>query len=150
MCKLVGNLCVATAPPPLHNQFTGRGRGRVARIARVEKGAGGWAGPGWGACRPPHHISVCAQLFTPRSERVANGAHMDKGGGYMSKQEGREGTQSGAAQEEGECTPCEHRLQCTPPLQTREEIVAPCACGKQGVSTRGGVYKAGEVLRNDV
>ena len=37
---------------------------------------------------PPHHIPVCTQPFTPRSERVANGAHADKGGGYVSKQGG--------------------------------------------------------------
>ena len=144
MCELVGNICVATAPPPSHDGFTGRGRGRVAQIAHVEKGAGGWARHGWGACSPPHHISVCTQPFTPCSERMVNSAHADKGGGYVSKQEGRGGMQSGAVQEEGECAPCKHRLQHTPPLQACEEIVAPCACGKQGASTRGSVYKAGE------
>ena len=38
--------------------------------------------------KSPHPISVCAQTFTPRSERVANSAHVDKGGGFVGKRGG--------------------------------------------------------------
>ena len=38
--------------------------------------------------KSPHPISVCAQTFTPRSECVANGAHADKGGGFVGKRGG--------------------------------------------------------------
>ena len=44
--------------------------------------------PWQGSMKSPHPISVCAQTFTPRSERVANGAHADKGGGYVGKRGG--------------------------------------------------------------
>ena len=41
-----------------------------------------------GNMKSPHPISVCTQTFTPHSERVANGAHADKGGGYVGKRGG--------------------------------------------------------------
>ena len=41
--------------------------------------------PWQGSMKFPHPISVCAQTFTPHSEHMANGAHADKGGGYVGK-----------------------------------------------------------------
>ena len=94
-----------------------RGRGRVAQIAHVERGADGRAHRGGSACSPPHHISVCAQPFTPAlstwqmphmGTRVRDTwANGDGGGG------GGHASRSSARQEEGGCA-CECRLQRTP------------------------------------
>ena len=53
-----------------------------------KEGGRGTDVPWQGSMKSPHPISVCAQTFTPCSERVANGTHMDKGGGYVGKREG--------------------------------------------------------------
>ena len=47
------------------------------------QGGEGRAVAGVHAAPPP--IPVCAQPFTPRSERMANAAQADKGGGYVGK-----------------------------------------------------------------
>ena len=99
MCALVGNICVAIAPPPLHDRFTDRGRGRVARIAHAERGAEGQVHCGGGACSPPHHISVCAQPFTPALS-TWRAPHMGtRAGGTWANGEGGGGTQVRAAQD---------------------------------------------------
>ena len=41
--------------------------------------------PWQGSMKSPHPISVCAQMFTPHSEHMANSAHTDKGGGFVGK-----------------------------------------------------------------
>ena len=52
----------------------------------ARKGGGSGTDAPWqGSMKYPHPILVCAQTFTPRSECVANGAHTDKGGGFVGK-----------------------------------------------------------------
>ena len=53
-----------------------------------KEGGSGTDVPWHGSMKSPHPISVCAQTFTPHSECVANGAHADKGGGFVGKQGG--------------------------------------------------------------
>ena len=57
---------------------------------------------------PPPPIPVCAQLFTPCSECVANAAQVDKGGGYVGKwgghmQEGGGVCKAVLCRRKGEC-----------------------------------------------
>ena len=95
-----------------------------------------------GNMKSPHPISVCTQTFTPRSERVANGAHADKGGGYVGKR-GGVGAHTAEQRRRKGGARANTVWRRTPPLQAREEWeVAPCARRKQGAETGGGVYKA--------
>ena len=86
--------------PLLHDPFAGRGRGRVARIACAERGAGGRACRSGGACSPPNHISVCAQPFTPtRSTWRTPHTQTMAGGTWANGEGGWGGTQGGVAQD---------------------------------------------------
>ena len=62
-------------PPPLHASFACRAG--VVQIGHMEGGGGGGTCRGRGECSPLPFL-VCAQWFTPQSERMMNVAHADK------------------------------------------------------------------------
>ena len=94
---------------------------------------------------PSPHLSLRTDV-TPCSERVANGTHADKGGGFVGK---RGGVGARTAEQRrrkgGACANTVWWRTPPPPLQARGEWgVAPCACRKLGAEMGGGEYKAEE------
>ena len=83
-------------------------------------------------------------MFTPCSECVANGAHMDKGRGYVGKRGEVRARMAEQCRRKGGAR-ANTVWRRTPPLQVHGEWgVAPCARCKQGAETGGGVYKVEE------
>ena len=95
----------------------------------------------------PPTPSRFAQSFTPRSERVANATHAYKVGGYAGKRGGL-GGHARRSSAGGRGVRVRTPFGSAPPLQAHVEWgVAPCARGKQGAETGGGVYKVEEALQ---
>ena len=101
--------------------------------------------PWQGSMKSPHPISVCAQMFTPCSERMANGAHADRGGGYVGKRGGVGERTAAQCRRKGGARVNIVWWRTPPPSSGAWGMgVAPCARRKQGAEMGGGVYKAEE------
>ena len=92
----------------------------------------------------PHPISVCAQTFTPRSECMVNGAHADKGRGYVGKRGGVRARIAEQCRRKGGCV-CEHSLVAHPPSSGTWGMGSSPLCTSQtgGGNGRGCVQSGG-------
>ena len=114
---------------------------------RGKEGGRGTDVPWQGSMKSPHPILVCAQTFTPLSERVANGAHADKGRGYVGKRGGVGAHMAAQCRRKGGAY-ANTVWWCTPPSSGALGMgVAPCARRKQGAETGGSMYKVEEAQK---
>ena len=92
-----------------------------------------------GSMKSPHPILVCAQTFTPCSERVVNSAHADKGGGFVGKR-GRVGARMEEQRRRKGGARANTVWRRTPPSSGARGIRIIPLCTSQ----TGGMYKAEE------